>query len=343
MVASTEEWTFSGIQPTDPAAGYANAIVGDFYYNSLTGQFKTVNDGGAPIGSWSSGGDLNTARYGTMSGGNTTAAIAAVGNTLGTTEGYVSATESYDGSSWSEVAEANTTRAFGASGTQTPATAAIIFGGGTAPTAYSADTETWNGTSWTEVNNLNTARGNLMGAGSASTAAIAATGSPGPITSTESWDGSSWTEIAEVSNVRPEGGAGAGTSTAAFIIGGSYPGGNRYALVEEWDGSSWTETGDINTARAYMSSAGSVTDSIIGGGNATAPVGYFKALTEGWNGTTWTEVSDMATGRYGGNTGTGTGGTNLLFAGGETSPTSRPAATEEWTAADFQIKSVTTS
>ena len=33
--------------------------------------------------------------------------------------------------------------------------------------------------------------------------------------------------------------------------------------VEEYDGSSWTETTDINTARGYMSSAGSVTDSII--------------------------------------------------------------------------------
>ena len=29
---------------------------GDFYYNSTTGQFKTVNDGGAPIGTWAAGG-----------------------------------------------------------------------------------------------------------------------------------------------------------------------------------------------------------------------------------------------------------------------------------------------
>ena len=31
-----------------------HAITGDFYYNSTTGQFKTVNDGGAPIGTWAS-------------------------------------------------------------------------------------------------------------------------------------------------------------------------------------------------------------------------------------------------------------------------------------------------
>ena len=43
--------------------------VGDFYYNSSTGQFKTINDGGAPIGTWAAGGNLNTARYGGGSGG----------------------------------------------------------------------------------------------------------------------------------------------------------------------------------------------------------------------------------------------------------------------------------
>ena len=41
---ATEEWTFSGLDPsTTPAADYADAITGDFYYNSTTGQFKTVN------------------------------------------------------------------------------------------------------------------------------------------------------------------------------------------------------------------------------------------------------------------------------------------------------------
>ena len=52
---ATEEWAFSGLDPsTTPAADYADAITGDFYYNSTTGQFKTVNTGGAPIGTWSS-------------------------------------------------------------------------------------------------------------------------------------------------------------------------------------------------------------------------------------------------------------------------------------------------
>ena len=49
----------------------------------------------------------------------------------------------------------------------------------------------------------------------------------------------------------------------------------------------------------------------------------------------------MADGRYGLATGTGTGGTNLFGIGGD-SPTVTNG-TEEWSASDFQIKSVTTS
>ena len=69
FTAATEEWTFSGVQPTD-AANYADAITGDFYYNSTTGQFKTVNTGGAPIGTWASGGALNTGRRAVGGAGN---------------------------------------------------------------------------------------------------------------------------------------------------------------------------------------------------------------------------------------------------------------------------------
>ena len=58
----TEEWAFSGIPPTAPAAGYSDAIVGQMYYNSTSGQFKAIKNGGAPIGTWASGGTLNTAR-----------------------------------------------------------------------------------------------------------------------------------------------------------------------------------------------------------------------------------------------------------------------------------------
>ena len=59
LSCNTEEWAFTGLPPSTPAADYADAIVGDFYYNSSTGQFKNINTGGAPIGTWASGGSLN--------------------------------------------------------------------------------------------------------------------------------------------------------------------------------------------------------------------------------------------------------------------------------------------
>ena len=43
---------------TTPAADYADAIIGDFYYNSTTGQFKTVN--WTPIGTWAMVEHFNT-------------------------------------------------------------------------------------------------------------------------------------------------------------------------------------------------------------------------------------------------------------------------------------------
>ena len=71
----------------------------------------------------------------------------------------------------------------------------------------------------------------------------------------------------------------------------------------------------------------------------TAP-GGFIANCEHWNGTTWTEVADVATAMTRGG-GAGSGGTSGIKFGGATP--SNTTAPEEFTAADFQIKSVTTS
>ena len=313
--------------------------VGDFYYNSSTGQFKTINDGGAPIGSWASGGNLNTARYVGGSGGNVNSAIMAGGNTGGP---YTNASESYDGSSWTATPALNTGRGFMASATQSPATAAIVFSGYDGPPTSSNNTETerWDGSSWTEVADLNTGRRMIGGAGATYDAVLGFGGKTSPSgaqTITESWNGSAWTEVADLNTARWEGPGGFGTSTAAFAIGGYIPPGSYGAVVESWNGSSWTETTDLNTARAQMASTGLTTAGIVAGGFSPPTT----AKTESWNGSSWTEVNDMSTARYGPGYGTGTGPTNLLFSGGYT--TTDVANTEEWTAADFQIKTVTTS
>ena len=146
-----------------------------------------------------------------------------------------------------------------------------------------------------------------------------------------------WSTGGTMNTARWEGPGGFGTSTAAFAIGGYIPPGSYGAVVESWNGSSWTETTDLNTARAQMASTGLTTAGIVAGGFSPPTT----AKTESWNGSSWTEVNDMSTARYGPGYGTGTGPTNLLFSGGYT--TTDVANTEEWTAAEFEIKSVTQS
>ena len=76
------------------------------------------------VGSWSSGGALNTARYGAAGAGNQTDALISGGNN-GSSE--VAIVENYNGTSWTEVNDLNLARReLAGAGTDT---AAIAFGG----------------------------------------------------------------------------------------------------------------------------------------------------------------------------------------------------------------------
>jgi hypothetical protein len=121
---------------------------GDFYYNSSTGQFKTVNTGGAPLGTWSSGGNMNQARSqggNNASGGSASIGLISGGNKYSPGASYTN-TEIYDGTSWSEVNEINTSRGY-SGGAGTPA-GALVVSGITAGASYArAEVESFNGTS----------------------------------------------------------------------------------------------------------------------------------------------------------------------------------------------------
>ena len=110
--------------------------------------------------------------------------------------------------------------------------------------------------------------------------------------------------------------------------------------TELWNGTSWTETTNFNTARngSVMTNSAPQSDAILITGQ-TAP-GTFIANCEFWNGSTWTEIADVGTAMLRGG-GAGSGGTSGIKFGGATP--SRTAATEEFTAADFEVKTLTTS
>ena len=96
----------------------------------------------------------------------------------------------------------------------------------------------------------------------------------------------------------------------------------------------------MNTARSYLASSGTSTSAIVFGGYRGASAGGNTAATEFWNGSSWTEVADLGTSRRD-HAGTGQSSNTALAAGGYASDETNVA--EEFTAADFQIKSVTTS
>ena len=336
--AATEEWAFSGIPPTAPAAGYSDAIVGQMYYNSTTGQFKAIKDGGAPIGTWASGGSTNTVagQRGGASRSSTTNAFVSGGFRMGVPDTTTNA-ESYDGTSWTEGPNQPATNRIGAAwGT----TISYVTAGGSTGIAgapinpYAFE---WNGTSFSNGGTMNNARRNAAGAGLSETAGRAMAGgdNPGPAQAfNESYNGTSFTEETDINTarIRP---IGFGTTTSAIIASGS-----SGTNVEQWDGSSWTEIAEVLTATANSAGgAGTTTDGLIFTRTSPSPT---VATTQYWNGSSWTEVAELSVVRYA-NTGGGAGSTNAISVGGYGPPTAVTTATEEWSAGDFDITTLTTS
>jgi hypothetical protein len=303
--------------PTDTNSG------GQVYYNKTSGQFKSLITGGAPIGTWASGGALNTPNTGHSGFGLQTAAISCGGQNP---TPYSQQTESYNGTSWTIVNNMPGTRyGFGSAGTQT---AGLAFGK-TLGGAANDSTVSWDGTNWTEVQE---------GVGT-QTNALSIGGAPNKA-ETEEWNGSSWSEENDL-NSGGYGRASFGSYTSAIAAGLNTPSTPARTVVELWDGTSWTETTEINTNRYYAEASSNSPDNtsgIIFGGRTPAPGA--TATTEFWNGTTWTEVNDLATGRWEGG-GAGTTNSALMF-GGQSPPTTY-TNTEEFTAAEFEIKTITTS
>ncbi len=312
--------------------------VGQIYYNTSSGTFKAVKDGGAPIGTWASGGNLNTGRGSNKGFGTQNAAITA-GGAYGppgpSTSPY---TESYNGTSWTEVADLNTGRqAFGSLGTSTAGFAVAGYG---APASNIANVESWNGSGWTETTDVNTARTSLRGCGT-TTAALAIGGyNPPPsyqVDITESWNGSAWTEVGDMNTRRSGAGNALSSPYGDTIIFGGYsqPPPNT-ANAETWNGSAWTEVANLNSAKDNMGGSGDSSTSALCFGGRTI------ASTESWDGSSWTEVADLALAR--GYLASAGSATSALASGGEApgSPYYR-ANTEEWTAAAFEVKTLTTS
>ena len=315
--------------PSDP-------IVGDFYYNSSEGKFKNISDG-ISAGTWSSGGTMNTARYRMFGGfGPHSEGLVAGG------QAPVKANcENYNGTSWTEVADIPS--ALSDSGMIGVYTAGVLAGGEGSP----GDTNEalhWNGSAWTEATNMPISVERCSGSG-VQTAGLIVGGRAPPgsasINTTLEYDGTNWTSggnlPATYYNIAVQ-----GPQTSALGAGGVGPPGSGSTLAYTYNGTAWTQVNSSNTGRyesGWATQGDGATRGLIFGGN-DAPA---RPTTELYDGTSWTELNDLSTGRAAG----GSFGSvnNAVFAGGSSpalSPTTT-GVTEEWSASDTAIKTVTTS
>ena len=320
---------------SDPTDG----TVGDFYYNSATGEYKNLITG---VGAWSSGGSINTDRaYGGSAGENNEAAMYFGGYTISPASNYNN-TEQYNGTSWAETGDLSNART-GITGSFGTYTAAVAVGGDEFPpsgnTRYLTDVEEWGGSSWTSGTAIPTATNSNDSAGTLTAGLVIGgnvSGNDGVAESYE-YDGTNWTDGGDMSTTRNFGKLGCGTQTAALVCGGgNVPG--YTAETEIYNGSSWTDSADVNNPNAQGGGGGTSTDCITARGQDGTPV-----QSETFDGTSWTVTPNTSTDAYAIG-GTGASGSDaIIYAGYDSSPASFPTATEVYTKPVFTIKTVTTS
>ena len=306
---------------------------GQVWYNNATYAFKLATL--TTAGTFSSGGNMGTARYGMGGAGTQTATIIFGGGPDSTP--FSNATELYNGTSWTTTpATLNTARTYGGpagSGTQT---AALFFGGRNPPNTPTTATESYNGTSWTTVNSLNVAGRGVGGAGTQTAALAFGRFSPPYVNSTELWNGTSWTANPTGLGTTRYNVGFAGLSTTALSFGGELPSGNNSAATESFNGSSWTTVNSLNTGRRAFAGFGTQTAAVGAGG--TSPQ---TSATELWNGTSWTNNPTGLTTPRSNTRGSGNQTTGIVFGG---SAPAASAATEEWTGPGSPVtKTITTS
>ena len=341
--------TYKGIQgyaveslASDPTPTQVH--VGKLWYNSTSSTYKLAVEGS---GAFASAPSLTTARSNPVGYGTITAALCIGGDTAGPV--YTPATEEYNGPSWTAGGAVSTLGAVEAFGTGT-LTAGLWMGG------YEQDTsgggikqtcEEYDGTSWTAGGGLTQKRRAGSAAGTQSAAILFAgmdgfvPGGPGSIKvdNCQEYAGSTWTNSPNINSQASSSAASScGTQTAAVRALGNLAGhgapGASILTVANYDGSSWSEGTSANTARPTLSFFGISTSAIVAGGE---PV---QATTEQWNGVAWSTVGSLATAR---SYPRGAGVLNsagLVFTG--RTPTYTTAC-EEWSAPNYDVKTVTVS
>ena len=251
-------------------------------------------------GSWTAGGDLNTARRWIGTAGTQTAGLAFGGQIA--PAGYsTNVTEEYDGSSWTSSGSLNTTRAVNAVGgginqdaSQTNALASGGYQSSGSPKSYFNETEIYNGSTWTSSSNMTTARGYGTGGGTGSAGIVAGSYTGSITTAVEEFNQSA---LVVTAGAWASGGnlpvankfmGGGGTQTAGIASGGQIVPGSIVGETYEYDGSAWTDaSADMGNSKLGRASCGTQTANLVAGGQPDT------AAVEEYNGTSWAEQTDI--------------------------------------------------
>ena len=333
--------TIRGLRIKYLSADPSNPEDGQVWYNAGTGNLRV--DGILAPGSFSSGGNLNTGRYGIGSAGTFTAGLAIGGDLFGSNPGSrgSNSAEEYNGTSWTGGGNLGTSGSWRAgAGTQTAASGTA----GNNYSSYISSSENYNGSSWTSSTSAPYAAEASDSTGSQTASIWGGGGSSGGATSPEYppkffyGDGEGWTAITDSNNANRYGSTMTGTQTAALLMNGA-PG--PIAKTESWDGSSWSNLNDMNypVGNGGGNRVGTSTSAVSAGGNTGQPTTTFA--TSLWNGTSWSIDATMASPHVA----CATGGTQSQYyiAGSPGSPAPIRAATEEYTGSTVITKNISTS
>ena len=179
---------------------------------------------------WSSGGNLNTARYWAGAAGLQTAGLIFGGEAV---PGKTDATESYNGTAWTTLPATTTVTNYGhGAGTQT---AALYFGG----LPSNNQSQKYNGSTWTNTPNLNTGRYGGASFGTQTVAVLAGGQGPSGQTTTETWNGTSWTTNTALPSSRQYMGGAGIPGGQGITFGGDDAGANPRPAIQTtqlWNG-----------------------------------------------------------------------------------------------------------
>jgi hypothetical protein len=286
--------TYKGIQGftiQNLSADPSNPIEGEMWYNSTSNVWKVEEL--TTAGAWASAPSLNSDHNYSQGVGTTTSD----GQIAGGSPGGSTANELWNGTAWTTSTSFPTAfRAWGAS-TQGSSIASFYVGGiGPSNQTTNWDGSTWtssgaypltawdiraagtqttglavggynnpatietnvtnlyNGASWTSAPNWPISKRNHIAFGT-QTAALAGTGESPQVNTFASFNGSTWASEANYP-VPLQAGTGSGVESAGIVTGGydTAP----IATTNTYDGTTWTAQGNLGTARASLSSIGSV-------------------------------------------------------------------------------------